>query len=209
MRNEYRTTQGKGNEIFQPTVSTIDNTLSAPRTPISKAAGNAVVTAGSPVQLSFSLGLKEIPSVGDEIFCYGFSTAGNNGRFTITAVNGSTLSFVNGDAGNETLALTAAGNVSIYHTPQKTYQDVAFTSGIPNCTTIAAGASGTLSPIGGVYSYLSASNGTDVTLDIKIANGTLRVPAGSSIGHEIRPFTSDVTCDASAASTGGIIINIS
>jgi len=209
MRNELQNTHGKGVEIHQPTSSVIDNNNPSPRTYISKASGTATVATGTPATITVSLKWKQIPAVGDEIFCYGFVNDGNNGRFTVTAATSTTVSFTNASAVNEALALTALGNISIYHTPVKIYQDVSFTSGVPNYVEIAAGASGTCTAVNGVYSYMSASNTTDVDLEILIAGGKVKVPTSATIGQEIRPFTSDVTCDASAAGSGSIIINIS
>ena len=209
MRNELQNTHGKGVEIHQPTCSVIDNNNPSPRTYISKASGTATVATGTPATITVTKTWRQIPAVGDEIFCYGFVNAGNNGIFTVTAATSTTVSFTNASAVNEALALTALGNISIYHAPVKVYQDVAFTSGIPNYVEIAAGASGTCTALNGVYSYLSVINTTDVDIEVLVAGGKLKCITGSTIGHEIRPFTSDVTCDASGASSGNVVINIS
>jgi hypothetical protein len=202
-------THGEGVEVHQPTCSVTDNNNPAPKTAISRGSGNAVVAAGSPTVLTLSAGMRVKPEVGDEIYCYGFVNSGNNGRFTVSAVTSTTISFTNASAGNETLALTETGNISIYHSPKKVYQDVAFTSGVPTSGSVVFGNTLTVTPLAGIYSYISAYNSTSTDLTIQVAGGSLVCPAGSSLGHEIRPFTSNVVCDATTATLGKIIINIS
>ena len=207
--SELHTTLGQGVEYAKQTCSVINNNISAPKTNISKSSGTATVAATTPARITVTKTWKQIPAVGDEIFVYGFPTAANNGKFTVSAATSTTVDFTNASANAEGITLTAEGNISIYHTPEKGYQDVAFTSGLPNYTEIAAGASGTCEAVAGVYSYLSVVNTTNVDVDVLVAGGKLKVISGGSIGHEIRPFTSDVTCDASAAASGAVIINIS
>ena len=205
----FKNTYGEAGATWgHPTMTPTTELNTAPMISMSVNSGslNFVDATGTITVTSSLSAWNTIPVVGDKVYIVG--STNYDGIFTLTAVTQSTITFTATSAGNESVT-SADGVINLIYTPVKNFQDVAFSSGVPNSTEVAFGGVRTLEAKAGVYSYFSASNGTDVTLTFKIAGGELKCPAGSSIGHEIRPFTGNVTCDATAASLGTFIMNIS
>ena len=211
---EFRTTAGPGHEHGQPTISKQTNTNAHPWVAMSRGAGNLVLDydaiAGTTTITSSSLPWTNNPEVGDDILISGFTNATNNGRFTVTAIDGYVVTFVDPDVAtvDETLTSTITA-IKLLKNPVKYHQDVIMTSGLPTYSKILFKANGTVYADGGVYSYISAENSSDIDAEIIISGGKLLCPAGGALAHEVKPFTNNVTCDLSTATSGYIIINIS
>lgn len=207
---ELRTTRGDGSSFAQPTATKQSNSNDNPFTNMSRGSGNLVLVnvAGTVTITSSSLPWNKNPAIGDEILISGFVNTGNNGRFTVTAFTGLTVVFTNASATTETLA-SAQNLIKLLHTPIKIFQDVIMTSGVPTYEKVTTDTALTLTPVGGTYTYLSCINTTDADCVITVAGGEILCPAGASLGHEIKPFTNEVTAVATGASSGYVLINIS
>jgi len=207
---EMRTTVGPGFESVEPTVTKQNDANPHPNYAVSRGAGNlALVNAAGTVTItSTSLPWLENPEVGADILVSGFSNADNNGRFTITSSTGYTVVFTNSSGVNETITSTTTA-IRLLRTPVKCFQDVTMTSGVPTYAKVDADSTLTVSPVGGVYTYLTCVNTTDADCLITVAGGTLICPADGAIGHEIKPFKNTVTAVATGATTGSVYLNIS
>lgn len=202
------TTRGNGLSNVVATLSKQGNGNINPANGLSPTSGSLVVvnvagtvTITSPSWVFDFLGT-------EEIYCDGFANAGNNGRFTLTSKTDTTIVFLNSDGVNETLA-SAKNVIKVLYTPLKVFLDVSQTSGVPNYASGVTDTEITAYALGGVYSYFSAINKTDVDAIISISGGSLVCPAGSSIAHEVKPFENDATMVASGAGTGTVHLNIS